>query len=68
MGPYGPLVFVFRGNRDLDVQRRLAVREPLTEQSRRLPVIRFSSSSSSSSSSSGYEKRQILSRKFQKSK
>lgn len=63
MGPYGPLVFVFRGNRDLDVQRRLAVREPLTEQSRRLPVIRFSSSSSS-----GYEKRQILSRKFQKSK
>ena len=64
MGPYGPLVFVFRGNRDLDVQRRLAVREPLTEQSRRLPVIRFSSSSSSS----GYEKRQILSRKFQKSK
>ena len=65
MGPYGPLVFVFRGNRDLDVQRRLAVREPLTEQSRRLPVIRFSSSSSSSS---GYEKRQILSRKFQKSK
>ena len=64
MGPYGPLVFVFRGNRDLDVQRRLAVREPLTEQSRRLPVIRFSSSSSSSE----YEKRQILSRKFQKSK